>query len=202
MKLILNVSLMYRLITQELMKSKNLIFSLCFLLPLFVLQACGQNTKKQSANTVVMENKISKPGNPYYSNTDTKKLNLSNAEWKKVLPEDVYAVMREADTERPFTGKYWNTDEKGTYYCASCGNLLFRSTAKFSSSCGWPSFYEQENKKSIVFKEDNSLGMERIETLCGRCGGHLGHIFDDGPAPTGKRYCMNSIALDFIPDNK
>lgn len=202
MKLILNVSLMYRLITQELMKSKNLIFSLCFLLPLFVLQACGQNTKKQSANTVVMENKISKPGNPYYSNTDTKKLNVSNAEWKKVLPEDVYAVMREADTERPFTGKYWNTDEKGTYYCASCGNLLFRSTAKFSSSCGWPSFYEQENKKSIVFKEDNSLGMERIETLCGRCGGHLGHIFDDGPAPTGKRYCMNSIALDFIPDNK
>ncbi len=193
---------MYRLITQELMKSKNLIFSLCFLLPLFVLQACGQNTKKQSANTVVMENKISKPGNPYYSNTDTKKLNVSNAEWKKVLPEDVYAVMREADTERPFTGKYWNTDEKGTYYCASCGNLLFRSTAKFSSSCGWPSFYEQENKKSIVFKEDNSLGMERIETLCGRCGGHLGHIFDDGPAPTGKRYCMNSIALDFIPDNK
>jgi len=202
LKLILNVSLMYRLITQELMKSKNLIFSLCFLLPLFVLQACGQNTKKQSANTVVMENKISKPGNPYYSNTDTKKLNVSNAEWKKVLPEDVYAVMREADTERPFTGKYWNTDEKGTYYCASCGNLLFRSTAKFSSSCGWPSFYEQENKKSIVFKEDNSLGMERIETLCGRCGGHLGHIFDDGPAPTGKRYCMNSIALDFIPDNK
>lgn len=202
MKLILNLSLMYRLITQELMKSKNLIFSLCFLLPLFVLQACGQNTKKQSANTVVMENKISKPGNPYYSNTDTKKLNVSNAEWKKVLPEDVYAVMREADTERPFTGKYWNTDEKGTYYCASCGNLLFRSTAKFSSSCGWPSFYEQENKKSIVFKEDNSLGMERIETLCGRCGGHLGHIFDDGPAPTGKRYCMNSIALDFIPDNK
>lgn len=193
---------MYRLIHPRTMKSKNLIFSLCFLLPLFVLQACGQNTKKQSANTAVTENKISKPGNPYYSNTDTKKLNVSNAEWKKVLPEDVYAVMREADTERPFTGKYWNSDEKGTYYCASCGNLLFRSTAKFSSSCGWPSFFEQENKKSIVFKEDNSLGMERIEALCGRCGGHLGHIFDDGPPPTGKRYCMNSIALDFIPDNK
>ncbi|WP_338840659.1 peptide-methionine (R)-S-oxide reductase MsrB [Flavobacterium ginsenosidimutans] len=183
------------------MKSKTQFISLCFLLPLFILQACGQNNKKETKPTS-MENVINKSGNPYYSNTDTTKLNISNAEWKKVLPEDVYAVMREADTERPFTGKYWNTDEKGTYYCASCGNRLFRSTAKFSSTCGWPSFFEQENKKSIVFREDNTLGMERIETLCGRCGGHLGHLFDDGPAPTGKRYCMNSIALDFIPDNK
>ncbi|WP_091496465.1 peptide-methionine (R)-S-oxide reductase MsrB [Flavobacterium phragmitis] len=183
------------------MKSKTQFFSLCFLLPLFILQSCGQNNKNYT-KTPSKENVITKPGNPYYSNTDTTKLNVSNAEWKKVLPEDVYAVMREADTERPFTGKYWNTDEKGTYYCASCGNKLFRSTAKFSSSCGWPSFFEQDNKKSIVFKEDNSIGMERIETLCGRCGGHLGHIFDDGPEPTGKRYCMNSIALDFIPDSK
>uniref|UniRef100_A0A4W5LV38 Peptide-methionine (R)-S-oxide reductase n=1 Tax=Hucho hucho TaxID=62062 RepID=A0A4W5LV38_9TELE len=101
-----------------------------------------------------------------------------------------------------FTGKYWNSNDKGTYYCAACGNKLFRSTAKFSSSCGWPSFFEQENKKNIIFKNDNSLEMERIEALCGRCGGHLGHLFDDGPAPTGKRYCMNSIALDFVPDAK
>lgn len=186
------------------MKTRARFLSLLFLLPLFIFQACGQNKKEQYTSTKnnPMENKISKPDNPYYSNTDTTKLNLTDAQWKKVLPNDVYEVMRQADTERPFTGKYWNTDEKGTYYCAACGNKLFRSGAKFSSSCGWPSFFEQENKKSTIYKQDNSLGMERTEVLCGRCGGHLGHLFDDGPAPTGKRYCMNSIALDFIPDNK
>jgi len=184
------------------MKTRSII-NLVFLLPLFIFNACGQAKKSHNnEKPIVMENKISKPGNPYYSNTDTTKLNLSDEEWKKVLPEDVYEVMRHAATERAFTGKYWNTDEKGTYYCAACGNKLFRSTAKFSSMCGWPSFFEQENKNSIVFKDDNSYGMHRIEALCGRCGGHLGHLFDDGPAPTGKRYCMNSIALDFIPDSK
>jgi methionine-R-sulfoxide reductase len=166
----------------------------------FTLSACGQNSKTNKS-AINMSTNI-KPKNPYYSHSDTTKLNLTDAEWKNVLSEDVYEVSRRAATERPFTGKYWNADLKGTYYCAACGNLLFRSEAKFASTCGWPSFFEQENRNSTVFRRDSSLGMERTEVLCGRCGGHLGHIFDDGPPPTGRRYCMNSIAMDFIPDSK
>ena len=164
------------------------------------LNACG---KSRNINQPAMNmNTLSKPNNPYYSNTDTTKLNLTEGEWKKILSDDVFEVSRHAATERPFTGKYWNADLKGTYYCAACGRKLFRSEAKFASTCGWPSFFEQEDRNSTVQRSDTSLGMVRIEVLCGRCGGHLGHIFDDGPPPTGKRYCMNSIAMDFIPDNK
>jgi len=147
-----------------------------------------------------MNNTSDSPANPYYSRTDTTKLDLPDSVWRTVLSPDVYAVAREKNTERAFTGKYWDFTGKGTYYCAACGNALFRSDAKFASTCGWPSFFETLRDNSVLYVSDNSYNMNRTEVVCGRCGGHLGHIFDDGPEPTGKRFCMNSIVLDFVPD--
>ena len=135
--------------------------------------------------------------NPVYSTTDTNKVDLKNEDWAKILPKDVYEIARQKGTERPFTGKYWETNEGGTYYCAACGNPLFVSNAKFDSSCGWPSFFEPITKGSIIYAPDNAYGMKRTEVMCGRCKAHLGHVFEDGPPPTGLRYCINSVILDF-----
>ncbi|EPG73329.1 methionine-R-sulfoxide reductase [Leptospira fainei serovar Hurstbridge str. BUT 6] len=121
----------------------------------------------------------------------------SEEEWKKVLTSDQYRILREKGTERAFTGEYYYNKEKGKYLCAACGAELFNSDTKYESGSGWPSFYKPATEKGVVSETDTSHGMTRTEVHCARCGGHLGHVFPDGPAPTGLRYCINSASLKF-----
>src|SRR5690606_6525423 len=160
----------------------------------FSLMACNGQEKKQSA-----PNKAEQTTKHLATNG---KLQKTDAEWKQVLTEEQYEVLRQKGTERPFTGEYYKHFENGVYVCAGCGNPLFKSDAKFDSSCGWPSF-DQAIEKSVIYKEDNSYGMQRTEVMCANCGGHLGHVFDDGPKETtGNRFCTNSVSIRFIPAKK
>ena len=137
------------------------------------------------------EDKTAKKNNTMY------KVEKSDNDWKNELNPDEYKILRQCGTEAPGTGKYYNFFEKGTYLCAACGFELFDSKTKYSSGSGWPSFYDIISDSNVVLIEDNSLGMTRTEVRCANCGGHLGHVFPDGPAPTNLRYCINSIALKF-----
>jgi methionine-R-sulfoxide reductase len=168
--------------------------SIILLAVIFFLSSCGQkpqtNASNQTSKINAMENKA-----------DTTPVVKTEEEWKKLLTPEQYRVLREKGTESPFTGKYYLNKDKGVYVCAACGNELFTSDMKFNSSCGWPSFDKEIAGGKIKTQVDTSFGMVRTEILCGRCGSHLGHLFDDGPTATGQRYCVNSVSLDFKKDS-
>lgn len=130
-----------------------------------------------------------------------KEIPSTEEEWQGILTPEQFRVLRQKGTERAFTGEFWDNHESGMYSCAGCGAELFTSNEKFDSGCGWPSFYDALDKDKIIEEEDTSFGMRRVEVMCKRCGGHLGHVFPDGPRPTGLRYCINSASLKFKKSN-
>jgi peptide-methionine (R)-S-oxide reductase len=158
-----------------------------------VLTSCQGQQKKDGTKVPAVSKKV---------NEQQFKVTKTDAEWRAQLSSEQYDVLRNKATERPYTGEYDEFFEKGTYVCAACGNPLFVSDNKFNSHCGWPSF-DQAIKGAVIYHHDTTYGMDRTEVMCAKCGGHLGHVFDDGPAKTtGQRYCTNSVSIKFIPADK
>jgi len=173
---------------------------LLLFLPALLLIGCGYVRVVSTISTGGADsetgtyNAAGKPQSP--------KLTKSNADWKKLLTANQYDILRNAGTEPPYRNAFWDNHRAGTYSCAACGQKLFSTKTKFDSGTGWPSFWAPIDKGAVLYHHDTSDGMDRVEVLCSNCGGHLGHVFDDGPKPTGQRYCMNSGAMKFTPDAK
>jgi peptide-methionine (R)-S-oxide reductase len=156
--------------------------------------ACNTTSSSDNSDKAIMAEAV-----PQQAVPKVKQLTLSEAEWKKRLSAEEYRVLREAGTEQAFTGDLWDNKATGTYVCAACKHPLFSSETKFKSGTGWPSFYQPISDTAVIEKTDSSFGMRRTEILCAKCEGHQGHVFEDGPNPTGLRYCINSVSMDFIP---
>ena len=154
-------------------------------------QDCGDDLMRARSDSPTPTRQYNSGENLMYS------IEKSDAEWKKELTEEQFRVLREKGTEAAYTGKYYKHDKEGVYRCAGCGHALFTSKEKYHSGSGWPSFYAPADDRTVVTQMDRSHGMVREEVLCSNCGGHLGHVFDDGPRPTGLRYCINSVSLEF-----
>ncbi len=169
---------------------KILIFSI-----FSIVLACNATTPQYSADKMPVQDSL------YIAEGDTiKKIIKTDAEWRRTLSSDAYDVLRKSGTERAFTGNYYNNHAKGTYKCAGCALPLFTSETKFESGTGWPSFYKPIKAAHVIEHKDSAYGMVRTEVVCARCDGHLGHVFNDGPNPTGLRYCMNSVSLTFVKE--
>ncbi len=170
-------------------------YKILCLLTLISFTACGQGTTKASSTKINKMESSKSSQNPYYNPSQKEATVLPDSVWQQILSPEVYRVAREKGTERPFTSHFEESKEVGTYHCIACGNALFKSNAKFNSGCGWPSFFEPITKSALIYTPDNTHGMTRTEVQCGKCKSHLGHVFEDGPPPTGLRYCINGVVL-------